>query len=161
MVYSALGKDEFITGSKDHKHRLDTRQKWIAAAEVERADDDEEEEEEEAEKERLERETKQLQSQLQKAERTAALAHDKQEWEKASQFSKIVQEGKFMKQLKAVTLIPAKKKRKSLKMETIKSADEEDTPDTIPEGFHLYEESPHCLNMQRSKDYQAYQTSRD
>ena len=66
-----------------------------------------------------------------------------------------------MKQLKAVTLIPAKKKRKSLKMETIKSADEEDTLDTIPEGFHLYEESPHCLNMQRSKDYQAYQTSRD
>ena len=63
-MYSALGKDEFITGSKDHKHRLDTRQKWIAAAEVERADDDEEEEEEEAEKERLERETKQLQSQL-------------------------------------------------------------------------------------------------
>ena len=159
MVYSALGKDKFITGSKDHENRLDTRQKWIAAAEVERADDDEEEEE--AEKERLERETKQLQSQLQKAERTAALAHDKQEWEKASQFSKIVQEGKFMKQLKAVTLIPAKKKQKSLKMETIKSVDEEDTPDTIPEGFHLYEESPHCLNMQRSKDYQAYQTSRD
>ena len=26
----------------------------------------------------------------------------------------------------------------------------------IPEGFHLQEESPHCLNMQRSEDYQAY-----
>ena len=49
-----------------------------------------------------------------------------------------------------------KKKRKSLKTETIKSADEEDEPDTIPEGFHLQEESPHCVNMQRSEDYQAY-----
>ena len=136
-MYSALGKDEFITGSKDCKHRLDTRQKWIAAAEVERADDDDDDDEEEAEKERLERETKQLQSQLQKAEHTAALAHDKQEWERASRFSKRLQEGKFMKQPKAVSLIQAKKKRKSLKRETIKSADEEDTLDTIPEGFHL------------------------
>ena len=108
------------------------------------------------EKERLEREKKQLQSQLQKAEFAAALARDKQKQEKASQFSKRVQEGKFMKQPKAVTLIPAKKKQKSLKTETIKSVDEEDEPDTIPEGFHLQEESPHCLNMQRSKDYQAY-----
>ena len=49
-----------------------------------------------------------------------------------------------------------KKKRKSLKTETIKSADEEDEPDTIPEGFHLQEESLHCVNMQRSEDYQAY-----
>ena len=61
-----------------------------------------------------------------------------------------------MKQPKAVTLIPAKKKRKSLKTETIKSVDEEDKPDTIPEGFHLQAESPHCLNMQRLEDYQAY-----
>ena len=41
-------------------------------------------------------------------------------------------------------------------METIKSADEEDEADTIPEGFHLQEESPHCINMQRAEDYQAY-----
>ena len=34
----------------------------------------------------------------------------------------------------------------------IKSADEEDEP----EGFHLQAESPHCLNVQRSEDYQAY-----
>ena len=62
-----------------------------------------------------------------------------------------------MKQLKAVTLVPvAKKKRKSLKTEMIRSADEEDKDDTIPEGFHLQAESPHCLNMQRSKDYQVY-----
>ena len=55
-----------------------------------------------------------------------------------------------------VTLVPVRKKRKSLKTETIKSADEEEEPDTIPEGFHLQEESLHCLNMQRSEDYQAY-----
>ena len=61
-----------------------------------------------------------------------------------------------MKQPKAVTLVAVKKKRKSLKTETIKSADEEDEPDEIPEGFHLQEESPHCLNMKRSEDYQAY-----
>ena len=81
LVYSALGKDEFITGSKDRKHRLDARQKRIAAAEAEKddGDDDDNDDEEETEKERLERETKQLQSQLQKAERAAALARDKQE----------------------------------------------------------------------------------
>ena len=32
--------------------------------------------------------------------------------------------------------------------------DEEDEPDEIPPGFHLQEESPHCLNMKRSEDYQ-------
>ena len=41
-------------------------------------------------------------------------------------------------------------------MESIKSADKEDEADTIPEGFHLQEESPHCINMQRAEDYQAY-----
>ena len=61
-----------------------------------------------------------------------------------------------MKQLKAVTMVPTKKKRKSLKTETIKSADEEDEEDTILEGFHLQAESLHCLNMQRSEDFQAY-----
>ena len=62
----------------------------------------------------------------------------------------------FLKQPKAISLIQAKKKRKSLKMEKILSADEEDEEDEIPEGFHLQEESPHCLNMQRAEDFQAY-----
>ena len=83
-------------------------------------------------------------------------AHNKIEREKAKRFSTRLQEGKFLKQPKAVTLVAVKKKRKSLKTETIRSADEEDEPDTIPEGFHLQEESPHCVNMQRSEDYQAY-----
>ena len=43
-----------------------------------------------------------------------------------------------------------------MKMGDIASTDEEDEPDTIPEGFHLQEESPHCVNMQRFEDFQAY-----
>ena len=63
-LYSALGKDEFVTGSKDRKSRLDARQKRIAAAEKDKDDDDEEETEEQ----RLQRETVQLQRELQKTE---------------------------------------------------------------------------------------------
>ena len=48
------------------------------------------------------------------------------------------------------------RKRKMLKTEPIKSADEEDEEDQIPEGFHLQEESPHCLNMQKAEVFQAY-----
>ena len=62
----------------------------------------------------------------------------------------------FLKQPKAVSLVQTKKKRKSLKTERILSADEQDEEDEIPEGFHLQEESPHCLNMQRAEDFQAY-----
>ena len=43
-----------------------------------------------------------------------------------------------------------------MKMGNIASAEEEDDPDDIPEGFHLQEESPHCINMTRAEDYQAY-----
>ena len=43
-----------------------------------------------------------------------------------------------------------------MKMGDIASAEEEDDPDDIPEGFHLQEESPHCINMKRADDYQAY-----
>ena len=63
-LYSALGKDEFVMGSKDRKSRLDARQKRIAAAEKDRDDVDEEETEEQ----RLKKETVQLQSELQKTE---------------------------------------------------------------------------------------------
>ena len=41
-------------------------------------------------------------------------------------------------------------------MGDIASAEEEDDADNIPEGFHLQEESPHCINMKRADDYQAY-----
>ena len=43
-----------------------------------------------------------------------------------------------------------------MKMENIRSADEEDEPDDIPEGFHLHEQSPRCINMTHTEDYQAY-----
>ena len=61
-----------------------------------------------------------------------------------------------MKQAKAVTLVEPKKWKKSMKMGDIASAEEEDDPDDIPEGFHLQEESPHCINIKRADDYQAY-----
>ena len=38
-----------------------------------------------------------------------------------------------------------------MKMGDIASAEEEDDPDDIPEGFHLQEESPHCINMKRAE----------
>ena len=43
-----------------------------------------------------------------------------------------------------------------MKMGDIASAEEEDDPDDILEGFHLQEESPHCINMKRVDNYQAY-----
>ena len=64
--------------------------------------------------------------------------------------------GRFLKQPKAVTLVEAKKRKKSMKMGDIASAEEDDVPDDIPEGFHLQEQSPHCINMMRAEDYQAY-----
>ena len=61
-----------------------------------------------------------------------------------------------MKQPKAVTLVQTKKRKKLMKMENIRSVDEENEPDDIPEGFHLHEQSPHCINMKRVEDYHAY-----
>ena len=54
-----------------------------------------------------------------------------------------------------MTLVETRK-QKSMKMGDIASAEEEDDPDDIPEGFHLQEESPHCINMKRADDFQAY-----
>ena len=70
-------------------------------------------------------------------------------------YSQWITSGKFLKQAKAMTLVKTKK-RKSMNMGDIASAEEEDDPDDIPEGFHLQEESPHCINMKRAEDYQAY-----
>ena len=55
-----------------------------------------------------------------------------------------------------VTLVEAKKRKKSMKMGDIASTEEDDDPDDILEGFHLQEQSPHCINMTRSEDYQVY-----
>ena len=43
-----------------------------------------------------------------------------------------------------------------MKMGDIVSAEEEDEPDDIPEGFHLHKKSPHCINMTRVEGFQVY-----
>ena len=123
---------------------------------IDAKDDDDDDADDEMEKEQLERETRELESELRKTERAAKKARDKEERVKATRFSKRIQSGVFLKQPKAVSLVETKKKRKSLKTEAILSAEEMDEEDEISEGFHLQKESPHCLNMQRSKDFQAY-----
>ena len=104
----------------------------------------------------MECEARELSSQLKIAEKAEALACNNEERDKAKRYSKHIVEGHYMKQPKAVILVQMKKRKKSMKMETTKSADKEDEPDDIPEGFHLQEQSPHCINMQRVEDYQAY-----
>ena len=112
--------------------------------------------EKEMEQERLEREADELTSQLKKAERAEAQAQEKEQWDKAKRYSQQITGGHFLKQPKAVTLVEPKRRKKSMKMGDIVSAEEDDDPDDIPEGFHLQEESPRCINMMRADDYQAY-----
>ena len=154
MSYSNLEPGGFVTKGADRKSSLDQRHARIAAATGEQDDDNNDEDE--TEQERLEREANELSSQLKKAERAEAQACDKDERDKAKQYSKHIVEGHYLKQPKVVTLVQTKKRKKSMKMENIRSADEEDEPDDIPEGFHLHEQSPHCINMKRAEDYQAY-----
>ena len=154
--YSNLELGGFVTKGADRKSRLDQRHARIAAAAGEPDDNDDDEDEDETEQEKLEREANELCSQLKKVERAEALACDKEEWDKAKRYSTRISEGCYLKQPKAVTLVQTKKRKKSMKMENIRSADEEDEPDDIPEGFHLHEQSPHCINMKRAEDYQAY-----
>ena len=151
-MYSNLKPGGFVTKAEDRKGWLEKR--W-AKREMAK-DNDDDDDEEETKKEQLERETRELQSELRKTEKAAEKARYKEERDKAKRFSERIQSGVFLKQPKAISLIQAKKKRKSLKTERILSADEEDEEDEIPEGFHLQEESPHCLNMQRAEDFQAY-----
>ena len=147
--YSTLKPGGFVTKAGDRKERLEKRR-------AKRKDDDEaDDDKQETEQEKLERETGELSSQLKKAERAEAQAREKDQKDKAKHYSQWITSGKFLKQAKAVTLVETKK-RKSMKMGDIASAEEEDDPDDIPEGFYLQEESPHCINMKRADDYQAY-----
>ena len=152
--YSTLEPGGFVTKGTDRKSRLDKRHAKIAAA----AGKPEEAEgkKEETEQEKLEREAGELTSQLKRAERAEAQAQEKEQKDKAKRYSQRIMSGKFMKKPRAVTLVETKKRKKSMKMGDIASAEEEDDPDNIPEGFHLQEESPHCINMTRAEDYQAY-----
>ena len=152
--YSMLEPGGFVMKGTDRKSRLDKRHAKIAAA----AGKPEEAEgkKEETEQEKLEREAGELTSQLKRAERAEAQAQEKEQKDKAKRYSQRITSGKFMKKPRAVTLVETKKRKKSMKMGDIASAEEEDDPDDIPEGFHLQEESPHCINMTRAEDYQAY-----
>ena len=141
-----------MTKGADRKMRSDQRQARIAAA----AGEPDNGHKEEMEQERLEREANELTSQPKKAERAEALAREKEQKDKVKRYSQQITGGRFLKQLKAVTLVEAKKRKKSMKMGDITSAEEDDDPDDIPEGFHLQEESPHCINMIRADDYQVY-----
>ena len=162
--YSNLQPGGFVTKGADRKSRLDQRHARIAAATGEQDNDDNDEDE--TEQERLEREANELSSQLKKVKRAEAQARDKDERDKderdkderdkATRYGKRIAEGRYLKQPKVVTLVQMKKRKKSMKMENIRSVDEEDEPDDIPEGFHLHEQSPHCINMKRAEDYQAY-----
>ena len=152
--YSTLEPGGFVTKGTDRKSRLDKRHAKIAAAAGK--PEEAEGEKEETEQEKLEREAGELTSQLKRAERAEAQAQEKEQKDKAKRYSQRITSGKFMKKPRAVTLVETKKRKKSMKMGDIASAEEEDEPDDIPEGFHLQEESPHCINMTRAEDYQAY-----
>ena len=154
MSYSNLEPGGFVMKGADRKSRLDQIHARIVAAAGEQDDDDDDEDE--TEQEKLECEANKLSSQLKKAERAEAQACDKEEQDKAKRYSTCISEGCYLKQPKAVTLVQTKKRKKSMKMENMRSADEEDEPDDISEGFHLHEQSPHCINMKRAEDYQAY-----
>ena len=152
LSYSTLEPGGFVTKGADRKMRLDKRHTKIAAAKGK----PDEGKIEETEQEKLEREAGELMSQLKKVERAEAQAQEKEQKDKAKRYSQRITSGKFLKKPKAVTLVETKKRKKSMKMGDIVSAEEEDNPDDIPEGFHLQEESPHCINMERADDYQAY-----
>ena len=147
--YSMLKPGGFVTKAEDRKERLEKRRA------KRKGDDEADDDKQETEQEKLEWEAGELSSQLKKAERAEAQAREKDQKDKAKRYSQRITSGKFLKQAKAVTLVETKK-RKSMKMGDIASAEEEDDPDDIPEGFHLQEESPHCINMKRADDYQAY-----
>ena len=58
----------------------------------------------------------------------------------------------------AVSVIDSKKKKKIKKLPVadIQSPDEEDEDELLPEGFHLLEESVHCMNIRESDGFRAY-----
>ena len=150
-IYSKIKEGKFVMKGKDRKAQLDERTKQIEEAQKEKEDDDEE-----TEVQKLEWEAHELDSQLKKTEHLEQQARDKEEHEKAAWYSKCIQEERYLKPPQAVSLIKTRKKCKTLKTETIKSADKEEEEEGISEGFHLQAESPHCLNIETAENFQAY-----
>ena len=113
-TYSNLKPGGFVTKAEDQKGRLEKRR---AKRETAKDDDDDDDDEEQTKKEQLERETRELQSELPKTEKAVEKVRYKEECDKAKRFSERIRSGVFLKQTKAISLIQAKKKRKSLKTE--------------------------------------------
>ena len=157
-LYTHLSTGQWVMKGADRQAWLEGRTKRAkeAAAKAQPDNNGDDDDEEETEKDRLECETRELAEQLKKAEKREVLSREKEEKECAKCYSKLIQAGTFLKQPKAVMLVAKGKRKKMLKTENIKSVDEEDEDDPIPEGFHLQEESPHCLNMGRAEEYQVY-----
>ena len=78
----------------------------------------------------------------------------KKQKEKAKTFSKEMNEGKWKPKTVVMVLDPKKKKIKKLPTDIIQSPDEDENEDDdnepLPEGFHLLEESVHCINIRKS-----------
>ena len=75
-TYSTLKTGGFVTKAEDRKGRLEKRRAKIEAKDD---DDDDDDDDDETEKEQLERETRELESELRKTERAAEKARDKEE----------------------------------------------------------------------------------
>ena len=91
--YSTLEPGGFVTKGADRKTRLDQRQARIAA--VTGKPDDDDNDKDETEQERLECEASELTSQLKKAERAEAQAHEKDQQDKAKRYSQRITGGHF------------------------------------------------------------------
>ena len=82
----------------------------------------------------------------------------KKQQEKAKTFSKEMNKGTW-KPKTAVSVLDTKKKKKIKKLPTdvIQSPNEDDEDnEPLLEGFHLLEESVHCINIQESDEFRAY-----
>ena len=79
-THANLKPGGFVTKAEDWKGRLEKRR---AKKEMAKDDDDDDDDEEETEKEWLKRETKELQSELEKTEKAAEKARYQEEREKA------------------------------------------------------------------------------
>ena len=75
MTYSNLKPGGFVMKAEDQKGRLEKRRAKIETPK----DDDDDDDDKETKKEQLERETRELQSELRKTERAAEKARDKEE----------------------------------------------------------------------------------
>ena len=107
-----------------------------------------------------EEEERWMESDLAKRVRQKKLEEQKQQWEKAKTFSKDMNEGRWKPKM-AVSVIDTKKKKKMKKLpiadiQSLEEDKDDDEDEPLPEGFHLLEESVHCINIRKSEEFKAY-----